>query len=207
MKYLGVVFLEFILPLFSLLESVNLHCEEVVFSYYFFKFFFLCQSFPVFFCVTLRFLCTSLVLCSHHIFFLSFLIFFLFIVLDWISINLFSSPFTLYFLIFILLLSWSGEFLFRILHFCLLKFLLGYFYISFLCWTLFFPLDFVFFHLMEHGSSSYFMSLIISTSELPGGWPLSTVFSLELFILSWLYSRVLQMRNVYSLDSLVAGSS
>ena len=209
MKYLGVVFLEFILPLFSLLESVNLHCEEVVFSYYFFKFFFLCQSFPVFFCVTLRFLYTSLVLCSHHIFFLSFffLIFFLSIVLDWISINLFSSPFTLYFLIFILLLSWSGEFLFRILHFCLLKFLLGYFYISFLCWTLFFPLDFVFFHLIEHGSSSYFMSLIISTSELPGGWPLSTVFSLELFILSWLYSRVLQMRNVYSLDSLVAGSS
>ena len=173
MKYLGVVFLEFILPLFSLLESVNLHCEGVVFSYYFFKFCFLCQTFPVFFCVTLRFLYTSLVLCSHHIFF------FLSIVLDWISINLFSSPFTLYFLIFILLLSWSGEFLFCILHFCLLKFLLGNFYISFLCWTLFFPLDFIFFHLMEHGSSSYFMSLIISTSELPGGWPLSTVFSLK----------------------------
>ena len=46
MKYLGVVFLEFILPLFSLLESVNLHCEGVAFSYYFFKFFFLWPHAP-----------------------------------------------------------------------------------------------------------------------------------------------------------------
>ena len=161
-----MVFLEFILLLFSLLESVNLHCEGVVFSCYFFRFFFLCQSSPVFFCVTLRFLCTSLVLCSPL-----FLILFLSVILGWISINLFSSPLTLYFLIITLLLSWPNEFLFRMLYLCLLKCLLDYFHISFLCWALLFHLDFVFFHLMEHGSSSYFMSLIISTSELPGGWP------------------------------------
>lgn len=136
-------------------------------------------SMPIFSCFILHYLeiviyISGSLFTSHF-----FLIFFLSVVLDWISINLFSSPFTLYFLIFILLLSWSSEFLFRILHFCLLKFLLGYFYISFLCWALFFHLDFVFFHLMEHGPSSYFMSLIISTSELPGGWPLSTIFSLK----------------------------
>ena len=55
---------------------------------------------------------------------------------------------------------------------------------------------------MEHGPSSYFMSLIVSTSELPGGWPLSTTFSLKNYSYSPGFIAVSSTRGMYVLQAL-----